>query len=355
MGVIMKLKVTLAFLLWILGPPPIFAQIEAKLAWLDSVPPSERETRLAEAAKKDAEVIVYANLDVSGAKALGDGFMKKYPFVKAHMVHFSGAAIINRVEAEARAGRPASDAMLSGQLGVLALLDKKILARYKSPQRESYREGFKDKEGYWTVGFTNLMVTSYNTRYVKKEEAPRRLEDLLDARWKGRMAMDTQSYGWFGAVLQFMGEQEGLRFMRRLNDQNLTHIRGRRSMNELLAAGEFEMAVETNLNSVLTLSARGAPLWFAPIRPLFLSPSLLYMTQNAPHPNAGALFVDYVLSEEGQRIILSTNRMPAHPNVKAAEAQLLEGLDIRIADVLAIGTKYAALGKLYREVFPGAK
>jgi len=65
--------------------------------------------------------------------------------------------------------------ILSGQLGMLALLDKKIAARYKSPQRDLYREGFKDKEGLWTAMFTNLMVTSYNTRFVKKEEAPRRV------------------------------------------------------------------------------------------------------------------------------------------------------------------------------------
>jgi ABC-type Fe3+ transport system substrate-binding protein len=126
-------------------------------------------------------------------------------------------------------------------------------------------------------------------------------------------------------------------------------------MNELLAAGEFAMAVETNLNSVLTLSRLGAPLWFAPIRPLFLSPSLLFMAQNAPHPNAAALLIDYFLSEEGQRVIVQINRMPANSKVKAAESQLLEGFEIRMPDVLDIGTRYNALGKMYREVFPGSR
>jgi iron(III) transport system substrate-binding protein len=339
----------------LLDPARVFCQTETKLAWLDSIPPAEREARLHEAAKKEGQVVAYANLDVSGAKALADGFMKKYPAIKLQMVHFSGAAVITRIDTEARAGKVSSDVILSGQLGMLALLDKKLAARYKSPQRDFYREGFKDKEGLWTAMFTNLMVTSYNTRFVKKEEAPRKVEDLLNARWKDKLAMDTQSYVWFGTMLQFLGEEQGLRFMKKLNDQNPTHIRGRRHMNELLAAGEFDMAVETNLNSVLTLSRLGAPLWFAPIRPLFLSPSLLFMAQNAPHPNAAALLIDYFLSEESQRVIVQINRMPANSKVKAAESQLLEGLEIRMPDVLDIGTRYNALGKLYRDVFPGSR
>ena len=72
-------------------------------------------------------------------------------------------------------------------------------------------------------------------------------------------------------------------------------------MTQLVAAGEFDMAVETNLNSVLTLSRQGAPLAFAPIQPYFLSPSLVFMSANAPRPYTGALFIDYLLSEEGQK------------------------------------------------------
>lgn len=328
---------------------------ESKLAWLESVSPRDRLTRLAEAARNEGEVVAYANLDVAAAKALVDGFMKKYPSLKARTVHFSGAAIITRVDTEARAGKVLSDVIVSGQMGMVALIDKKIMARYRSPQRDFYAERFKDKEGYWTAYMSNVMVTAHNTRQVKKEETPHRLDDLLMPRWKGKLAMDSQSYVWFGAVLQHMGEEAGLRFMRKLNEQDLRHIRGRRLMSQLVAAGEFDMAVETNLNSVLTFASQGAPLWFAPVQPLFFTPSLLFLSQNALHPHAGALLVDYLLSEEGQRIVASTNRMPTHTKVQSKESQVLEGLDIRMPDVLDIGRRYNSVGKQYREVFPGAR
>ncbi len=342
-------------LLWF-WPNILSAQTaESKLAALEKVAPQERQQRLYELAKSEGEAIVYANMDVSAMKPLTDGFMKRYPGTKAASVHFSGAAIITRLDVEARAGKPVSDVVLSGQLGVLALIEKKIAMRYRSPEREFFRDGLKDKDGLWTAYMTNVMVSAYNTRQIKKEEAPRTVEDLLKPRWKGKLTMDSQSYVWFGTMLQYLGEEAGLRFMRQLNEQNISHQRGRRLMTQLVAAGEFDMAVETNLNSVLTLNKQGAPLSFAPIQPYFLSPSLVFMSANAPRPYTGALFIDYLLSEDGQKIVVTTNRMPAHAKVKSPESQVLEGQDVRTPDIFDIGKRYQAIGNRYREIFGGAR
>ncbi len=145
---------------------------ESKLAALEKLPTQERQQRLLEGAKNEGEGVIYANMDVAAMKPLTEGFMKRYPGLKTASVHFSGAAIITRIDTESRAGKPLSDVVLSGQLGVLALIEKKVAARYRSPEREFYREGFKDKEGLWTAYMTNIMVSAYNTRQVKKDEAP---------------------------------------------------------------------------------------------------------------------------------------------------------------------------------------
>jgi iron(III) transport system substrate-binding protein len=346
--------VALTCLVW--TTPQLRAQIaESKLAALEKLPAQERQQRLLEAAKSEGEALVYANMDVAAMRPLTEGFMKRYPGLKTASVHFSGAAIITRIDSESRAGKPLSDVVLSGQLGVLALIEKKVAVRYRSPEREFYREGFKDKEGLWTAYMTNVMVSAYNTRQVKQDEAPRAVEDLLKPRWKGKLTMDSQSYVWFGTMLQYLGEEAGLRFMTRLNEQNISHQRGRRLMTQLVAAGEFDMAVETNLNSVLTLSKQGAPLAAAPTQPYFLSPSLVFMSANAPRPYTGALFIDYLLSEEGQKVIATTNRMPAHTRVKSPESQLLEGQDVRMPDIFDIGKRYQAIGNRYREIFGGAR
>src|SRR5439155_23190851 len=115
------------------------------------------------------------------------------------------------------------------------------------------------------------------------------------------------------------------------------------------------VVVETNMNSVVRRNRQGAPPWFAPMKPLFLSPSLVFLSYNASHPYAGALFIDYLLSEEGQKIIVTTNRTPAHAKVKSPESQLLEDQDVRMPDIFDIGNRYQAIGNRYREIFPGAR
>jgi iron(III) transport system substrate-binding protein len=328
---------------------------ESKISILDSLPASERQAKLQESARAEGEVVIYLNLDLIVTNALTDGFKRKYPFVQPRVARFSGASIIARVDNEARAGKLAADVILSGELGILVLIDKGVMARYRSPLREMYPEGFKDKEGFWHAYLINVLVPVYNTRLVGKEEAPQRLDDLLRPRWKGKMAMDSQSYYWFGAVLQQSGEEAGLRLMQKLNEQNMRFVRGRRLLTELVAAGEFDLAVETNLNTVLGMAQQGAPVWFAPMKPLYLRPSFLFLAQGAAHPYAGALFIDYLLSEETQKILVANDRMPAHPRVAAREAQLLKGIETRMPDALDIGRRYGALGKKYLEVFAGAR
>ena len=90
---------------------------ESKLAALEKLPPEERQQRLYELAKNEGEAVIYANMDVSAMKPLTDGFMKRYPGTKAASVHFSGAAIITRLDAEARAGKPVSDVVLERSIG----------------------------------------------------------------------------------------------------------------------------------------------------------------------------------------------------------------------------------------------
>jgi len=115
--------------------PELYAQtVEFRLAALDKLASSERQQRLLEGAKNEGEAVVYANMDVAAMKPLIEGFMKRYSGLKANSVHFSGASIITRIDSESRAGKPLSDVVLSGQLGVLALIEKRVAARYRVPR-----------------------------------------------------------------------------------------------------------------------------------------------------------------------------------------------------------------------------
>jgi len=77
-----------------------------------------------------------------------------------------------------------SDVVLSGQLGVLASIEKRIAARLPLAGTGDLHDGFKDKDGLWTTYMTNVMVSAYNNRAGKKTDCRVAVEDLLRPRWK---------------------------------------------------------------------------------------------------------------------------------------------------------------------------
>src|SRR5262249_22018707 len=107
---------------------------EAKLAWLDALPPAGRQAKLVEPARTERATTASGSVRLAATQTLLDGFIKQYPLIKAHSVRVAGAGIITRVDSEARAGKPFADIIDSGQLGMLALMDKKIYARSRSPE-----------------------------------------------------------------------------------------------------------------------------------------------------------------------------------------------------------------------------
>src|SRR5215472_6346908 len=99
-----------------------------------------------------------------------------------------------------------------------------------------------DKEGYWTAGYHLVVVTGFNTKLVRKEEAPSSYEDLLNPRWKGKLVLDTQDADWFHTLLEYFGEEKGLSFMKRLAQLNPDVRTGHTLEAQLLAAGEYSVS-----------------------------------------------------------------------------------------------------------------
>ena len=79
------------------------------------------------------------------------------------------------------------------------------IMRYRSPYRSALRDGFYDKEGYLNGIFATPLVFIFNTKLVNRKEAPASLDDLLDPKWSGKMAMDDESFDWLAALFDYYG------------------------------------------------------------------------------------------------------------------------------------------------------
>jgi iron(III) transport system substrate-binding protein len=191
-----------------------------------------------------------------------------------------------------------------------------LMMPYKSPQAAAFAEGFKDPNGYWTDLYDNLIVSAYHTGRVKREELPKRWEDLLHPRWKKRMVTDRNEDRWFANMLHVMGEKKGMEFMQGLAKQEVAIRSGRSLITQLLAAGEFDLQIVAYWYRPYLMKKQGAPVDWVGLEPAIVALHPISVVDRAPHPNSAKLFIDYALSEEGQKLFAARGREPARPGIR---------------------------------------
>jgi iron(III) transport system substrate-binding protein len=276
---------------------------------------STGQAQLMETAKKEGKVVWYTSMGVDDAQPFSVAFSKKYPFIRVEVVRASSEKLLNRLMTEVRAGRYLFDVVTLSGFEAHIAQKQGFLGKYVSPESKVYPKGFKDPEGYWTDIWDNYYAVGYNTSLVKRGEAPKSWQDLLNPKWKGKFGMDEEEYEWYAGMLEAMGEEKAKAFMRALAKQDLQWRRGHNLLAQLLVAGEFPLAM-SYAHRVDQQKKKGAPVeWITTTDPIIVSIHPTGIGAKAEHPNAAKLFIDFSISLEGQKLIRSFNRTPAHPDL----------------------------------------
>jgi iron(III) transport system substrate-binding protein len=230
------------------------------LARLNKLPADQRQKTLIERAKAEGEVSFYSSLQAQQIDPFIQLFRKRYPFIKVNPYRVSGNRQVIKIQTEMNAGNHLFDVTNGSSEQASALKKIGAIDPYLSPQRDFYNVPNKDKEGYFTSLYVIPIVLGYNTHLVKRGEAPKSYEDLLQPKWKGNMFLDDEAYEWFAVLLKQMGREKGLQYMRALAKQELRMVRGRTAQSQLIAAGERPLAIALSGHTVLDIKARGAPI-----------------------------------------------------------------------------------------------
>src|SRR3990167_2233834 len=182
--------------------------------------------QLFDGAKKEAKMVLYSTQTQSQSMDLLRTFEKRYPFVKTGLYRAGTGRLLPKIVTESQTGRHEADVIQLGGFEAQVLKEKGLAARYTSPEAAFFPEGFKDPEGFWCDVFVNIGVIAYNSRLVARPNVPESYQDLLDPKWKGKISIDQEDAEWFGNILEIMGKESGLKFMKRLAAQKLIPRRG---------------------------------------------------------------------------------------------------------------------------------
>ncbi|MGH8544806.1 MAG: ABC transporter substrate-binding protein [Gammaproteobacteria bacterium] len=289
--------------------------VSASLLAVSVLPARSQSTHtnnLIAGAKKEGKLTWYTAMSIRDSKSILETFAKKYPFVKTELVRATGERLINRITTETLAGKWLFDVVSTNGL---AVMESKLLA-YVSPEAGAYGKQFKDPESRWTGYDHNYYVLTYNTDKVTAQEVPKGYSDLLDPKWKGKIVIDPEDYEWYGTLVLAWGRQKTDKYMKQLAAQNIQWRRGHGLIAQVLGAGEFPLGIPY-ANEIEKLKKKGAPVeWVDTLDPIVTGLNAIGIGAKSSNPNTAKLFIDFILSKEGQGIIRDRERLPAREDIK---------------------------------------
>ena len=274
------------------------------------------------AAKKEGAVTVIGPQGNETRDALTQGFQKKYPEIKVELTSMAGNQIGPKLLNELAAGRFTNDVVITGSTTALeTLVPGKAAAPIKTAlvgpntrDAGKWRGGklkFSDEAQTYNLVFSSYVKAPfiYNSTLVSANDF-KSWKDLLDPKWHGKFALKDPASAGGGlgnSTLWYTHEGLGKDFMRKLFTQkDVVMPRDDRQLLDFAARGKYPIAIGPS--DVLTneFIARGLPLKH--LHPETLKEGTyitagngtLVVLRNAPHPNALRVYVDYLLSPEGQ-------------------------------------------------------
>ena len=255
--------------------------------------------KLYPAAKQEGELIFNtARVEEVGGKEGLAQFDKRFPGIKITFSGLAGDQMPARLSAEVKAGKVSIDIFRSDANQALVLRDRDLLQTIDIPQITDQKvTTYLDSTFVKLSDFISNFA--YNTDLVKPADLPKSYEDLLDSKWKNRLALDARG----GQVAHLLAAHiwdadKFWGFITKIKAQQPLWTSRNTEAVAKITSGEAAIGTGS-YDAVVALKATGAPIEF-----LFLSPSLSQVRgagipKGAPHPNAARLFLGWLLSPEG--------------------------------------------------------
>lgn len=291
-------------------------------------PAAAADAALIEAAKKEGTVVWYTTQIVNQlAVPMAAAFKKKYGITVSY-VRANSTDVALRVINEGKAGKIQVD-VVDGTSTPPALRKENLAMKWLPDEVRRFPQQFWDPEGYWVATNIYVVTPGFNTELVKPGTEPRTWNDLLDPKWKGKMAWGASASmssapGFIATVLKEMGPDKGRDYLKKLSAQNVAGLQvSARQVLDQVIAGEYQVALQIFNNHAVISAQKGAPSAWIQMQPATVTLSAVSVVNGAPHPNAAKLFLEFLITPEGQQIYRDADYMPADPGVPPTDASLV--------------------------------
>jgi iron(III) transport system substrate-binding protein len=270
---------------------------------------AEELSKLIDGAKKEGKVVFWSSgLTPSLVKSIEAGFKKKYKLAELEMIYAPTRTSeqVAKVSQELKARRLTVD-IISGAIPVFyyQLLKAGEAMRYESPEYKHFPQikGVCQEPGYWVATNAFSPVMMWNPKYVKN--GIQKYSDLLDPQFKGKICSgdpkksDSYLMGYIG-LRKILGKD----FFVKLAKQDIIWLTRSPDITNKVVTGEYPVALMGNNRTAYVAAMQGAEIEVDyPKEGVVMLANPFLILSKAPHPNAAKLLIDYVSSEEGQKLM----------------------------------------------------
>lgn len=297
------LPLAAAVLIASLALPGLAAAQPKTVAEIANYTGADRQALLEAGAKREGSVMVY--MTGTQIQPLLDAYRKKYPYVKVESSRLGSVETSQKALEEYASGMYQVDVFELAIEGLFVPRQQGMLQPFTSPEMAAYEKEAIEPEKRWVSVREGYIGVGYNTDKISKEQSPKTYDDMLDPKWKGRMALSgsiSTAANWLGVIYLDKGED----YLRKLAAQNSRIYQvTARAISNLMITGEVELAPMTYASHVIASKADGAHLeWNAP-GPVYVLDTVAALASKSPHPNAAMLLIDFLASKEGQLLYRS--------------------------------------------------
>ncbi len=279
-------------------------------------------------AKKEGLVRIYATWSPNTRKALTETFLAKYG-ISLEFVLGRGAELQPRMENEQRAGLYLADLIGSGTstflsnmkpAGLLGTIEP-LLMLPEVLDPKAWPDGkvpFSDKDRMVVPMTANAQrYFTYNKTMIKEGELIS-YQDALNPKYKGKIIVSDPTISgsgnaFFSHLAHSWSVERAKDFFRRLlKEQEAAVTRDYRGQVEAIAKGKYAIGLGTQGTAVANFLDLGAPIQNVPLKDVEISreSGVIAVPKKLPHPNAATVFINWLLTKEGQTIFSRGNGTP---------------------------------------------
>jgi iron(III) transport system substrate-binding protein len=311
-----------------------------------AVAAGQTHEQLVAGAKKEGKLVVYASATAPQLQMYFAVFNKRYPFIKTEYFRTGKQKLVSKILFEEQAKQRIADVIHTSVIETNILKRRGVLSKYVPLEASVLPTQYKDPEGFWTSAYASGTLLGYNSKQVKRAEVPKNYDELLNPRWKNAIAIDSNKIEWFAMLLKIKGRA----YMEKLAALNPTVRDGNTLVLQLLAAGEFPVSAGVYEYSIEDLKTKGAPVdWFG-LEPVITYTVATSLPSQPNNPNAAKLFMEWILSKEGQEVINQYGRVPIRDDVESKYGKILKQHKLLMTDI-DLGQKEAEINETFRKLF----